>query len=171
MPTNCSFNFWCSSEMNTISSSESQIHQNTKVQVPDSEYVSDKNKTTFCLCRRVFMLIKMIVIMLLLSSLEYLLENNSWHFECTNPTYLGKAGVNLPWGHRDSWPTSYMMDYSHYVLSKQFRRASLRLSRLDMMENGAEFLLFLVAVHEIPAQLALLSQYATGTAKRRAHET
>lgn len=39
-----------------------------------------------------------------------------------------------------------------------------------MMENGTEFLLFLVAVHEIPAELALLSQYATGTGKRRAHE-
>lgn len=64
-----------------------------------------------------------------------------------------------------------MMDYSHYVLSKQFRRAALRLSRLDVMENGAEFLLLLVAVHEIPAQLPLLSQYATGTGKRRAHET
>lgn len=39
-----------------------------------------------------------------------------------------------------------------------------------MMENGAEFLLLLVAVHEIPAQLALLSQNTTGTGKRRAHE-
>lgn len=39
------------------------------------------------------------------------------------------------------------------------------------MENGAEFLLFLVAVHEIPAELTLLSQYATGTGKRKAHET
>lgn len=48
------------------------------------------------------MSIKMIVIMLLLSSLEYLLENNCRHLECTNPTDLGKAGVNLPRGHTDS---------------------------------------------------------------------
>lgn len=39
------------------------------------------------------------------------------------------------------------------------------------MENRAEFLLLLVAVHEIPAELPLLGQYATGTGKRRAHET
>lgn len=66
----------------------------------------------------------------------------------------------------DFSPTSYVMDYSHYMLSKQFRKTSLRLSRLNMMENRTEFLLFFVAVHKVTTQLAFLSQYATWTRKR-----
>lgn len=62
-----------------------------------------------------------------------------------------------------------MVDYSHYMLSKQFRRAPLGLSRLNVVKNGAEFLLFFVAVHQVPAQFALLSQNATGTGKRTDH--
>lgn len=39
-----------------------------------------------------------------------------------------------------------MMNNGHYVLSKQFLGATLRLSRLYVLENGTELLLLFVAM-------------------------
>lgn len=112
---------------------------------------------------------------LLLLSTAYLLENNFpsiYQSAWKALIWAKQGGVNLHVRTCRLWPTSYMMDYSHYVLSKQFRRTSLRLSRLNMMKYGTKLLLFFVAVHKVTTQLAFLSQYATWTRKtNRPHKT